>query len=132
MFWNLAYIKQFDKAFSIIDQSAKATPDNVCTKFALLLKYGLLKDREKALQEMTPDFQKTCRRDHQWSCFVAIMLALSDAREESLDWLENAVNKGFINYPELERNQYLDNLRGEERFKKLMERVKYEWEHSEV
>jgi non-specific serine/threonine protein kinase len=129
--WTLAYAKDFDKAFSIIDQSVKTTPDNACTKFGLLLKYGLLKDRERALQELTPDFQKTCRRDHQWSYFVAIMLALGDAKDESLDWLENAVNRGFCNYPELERNPYLDNLRGEERFNKLMERVKYEWEHFE-
>jgi eukaryotic-like serine/threonine-protein kinase len=129
--WTLTYAKDFDKAFSIIDQSVKATPDNACTKFGLLLKYGLLKDRESAFREMTPDFQKTCRRDHQWSYFVAIMLALGDAKDESLDWLENAVNRGFCNYPELERNPYFDNLRGEERFKKLMERVKYEWEHFE-
>jgi hypothetical protein len=27
---------------------------------------------------------------------------------------------------------FLANIRGEERFKKLMERVKYEWEHFEV
>jgi hypothetical protein len=27
---------------------------------------------------------------------------------------------------------WLANIRGEERFKKLMERVKYEWEHFEV
>ena len=26
---------------------------------------------------------------------------------------------------------FLDNIRGEEHFKKLMERVKYEWEHFE-
>jgi serine/threonine protein kinase len=130
--WTLTYNKQLDEAFSIIDRGAKVTPDNACTKFGLLLKYGLLKDREKALQEITPDFQKTCRRDHQWSYFVAIMLALNDARGESLDWLENAVNRGFLNYPELERNPYFDNIRGEERFKKLMERVKYEWERFEV
>jgi len=129
---TLAYNKRFDEAFSIIDQSAKATPDNVCTKFGLLLKYGLLKDRESAFLEMTPDFQKTCQRDHQWSHIVGIMLALMDARKESLDWLENAVNRGFINYPVLERDPFLDNLRGEARFKKLMERVKYEWEHFEV
>jgi len=129
--WTLTYAKDFDKAFSIIDQSVKATPDNVCTKFGLLLKYGLLKDRERALQILTPDFQKTCRRDHQWSYFVAIMLALNDARDESLDWLENAVNRGFCNYQELERNPYFDNLRREERFKKLMERVKCEREHFE-
>jgi hypothetical protein len=55
-----------------------------------------------------------------------------DARDEALEWLENAINKGFINYPELEGDRYLDNLRGEERFKRLMERVKAEWEHFEV
>ena len=130
--WTLTYNKLLDEAFSIIDQGAKVTPDNACTKFGLLLKYGLLNDREKALREITPDFQKTCRRDHQWSYFVAIMLALNDAKEESLDWLANAVNRGFINYPELERNPYFDNIRGEERFKRLSERVKYEWEHFEV
>jgi TolB-like protein len=127
--WVLAYNNRLDEAFSIIDQSAKVTPGNVCTKFGLLLKYGLLKDKAKAFREMTPDFQKTCRRDHQWSYFVAVPLALMDARKESLDWLENAVNRGFINYPTLKRDPFLDNLRGEARFKKLMERVKHEWEH---
>ena len=130
--WALAYNKQLSEAFSVIDNSARKTPDNVCTKFGLLLKYGLLKDRESAFREMTPDFRKTCIRDHQWSYFVAIPLALLDAREESLDWLENAVNGGFINYPELERNPYFDNIRDERRFQELMERVKYEWEHFEV
>ena len=129
---TLAHTKELDEAFSIIDQSAQAAPDNVVTKFGLLLKYGLLKDREKAFREMTPDFERTCRRDHQWSYLVAVPLALVDARKESLDWLENAVDRGFMNYPELERNVYLANIRGEERFKKLMERVKYEWEHFEV
>jgi serine/threonine protein kinase/cytochrome c-type biogenesis protein CcmH/NrfG len=128
----LAMEKRLDEAFAIIDRGAKAAPDNACTKFGLLLKYALLKDKENAFREMTPDFQKTCRRDHQWSYFVALPLALLDVKEESLDWLENAVNKGFINYPEVNRNPYLDNLRGDERFKKLMERVKYEWEHFEV
>jgi len=124
--------RKLDEAFVIIDRGAKATPDNACTKFGLLLKYALLKDRANAFQELTPEFQKTCRRDHQWSYFVALPLALLDVKEESLDWLENAINKGFINYPELNRNPHLDNLRSEERFKKLLERVKYEWEHFEV
>jgi TolB-like protein len=128
----LSYEKKLDEAFEIIDCGARATPDNVSTKFGLLLKYGLLKDKDKALREITPDFEKTCRRDHQWSYFVALGLALADAKEESIDWLENAVNKGFINYPLVRRDPCFDNLRGEERFKKLMERVKYEWEHFEV
>jgi len=128
----LLHEKRFDEAFSVIDRAAKVAPENACTKFSLMLRYSLQNDREKTLREMTPEFQKTSRRDHQWSYFVAIPLALLDAREESLDWLENAVNKGFINYPELERNPYLDNLRDEERFKKLLKRVRHEWEHFEV
>jgi non-specific serine/threonine protein kinase len=94
-----------------------------------MLKYGVLKDREKAFGEMTSEFQKTCKRDPEWSYYVALMLSSLDARAEALDWLENAINRGFINYPVLERTQFLDTLRGEERFKKLMERVNYEWEH---
>ena len=127
----LLHEKRFDEAFAVTDRGAKAAPDNAVTKFGLLLRYAILHDREKAFGEMTPDFQRTSRRDNQWSYFVALPLALLDAKQESLDWLENAVDKGFINYPELERNRFLDNIRGEERFKKLMERVKYEWEHFE-
>ncbi len=130
--WALACNKEHDAAFAVIDQSAKTTPDNVCTKFGLLMKHGLLKDKAKVFREITPDFQRTCKRDPEWSYYVGLMLALLDAKDKALDWLENAVNRGFINYPELKRNPYLDNLRGEERFKKLMERVKYEWEHFEV
>ena len=48
-------------------------------------------------------------------------------KNEALYWLENAVNLGFINYPFF--NDYdplLDNIREEERFRKLMKRVKKE------
>jgi hypothetical protein len=42
------------------------------------------------------------------------------------------VNLGMINYPLMNGlDPFLANIRGEERFKKLMERVKYEWEHFE-
>jgi tetratricopeptide (TPR) repeat protein len=128
----LAYNKAFDEAFSVIDQSAKETPNNVGTKFGLLLKFGLLKDKTRALQIMTPDFRKTCRRDFMWSYFVALGFALLGEKNEALDWLENAVNRDFINYPFISKHDiFLDNIRGEERFRRLMERVKYEWEHFE-
>jgi non-specific serine/threonine protein kinase len=128
----LAYNKSFDDAFSIIDECAKAEPNNVICSFGLLLKYGLLKDRESAFNIMMPDFQKTCQRDMEWSYNVAQAFALLDEKKEALDWLENAVNRGFINYPFINTyDSFLSNIRGEERFKKLMERVKYEWEHFE-
>jgi non-specific serine/threonine protein kinase len=64
---------------------------------------------------------------------MAANYALIDHPLEALDWLENAVKRGFINYPfQNEYDPLLENIRGEERFKKLMERAKYEWENFEV
>jgi len=129
---SLAYTKAFEKAFSIIEKCAKVDPDNAVSKFGLMLKYGLQKDRENAFQIMTPDFRNTCLRDWEWSYYVADAFAVLDEKKEALDWLENAVNRGFVNYPFINNYDFfLDNIRGEERFKKLMERVKYEWEHFE-
>jgi serine/threonine protein kinase/tetratricopeptide (TPR) repeat protein len=128
----LAYNKETDEAFAVVDQMAKTYPNNVFTKLVLAMKYALLNDKVKLYQEMTPDFQKTCKRDAADSEYLALLLALVGAKEEALDWLENAVNRGFTNYPLLaEKDPWLANIRSEPRFKKLMERVKYEWEHFE-
>jgi disulfide oxidoreductase YuzD len=59
-------------------------------------------------------------------------MSLLNAKKEAMDWLENAFKRGFINYPMLQCDPLLDNIRGEEKFKKLMEKTKYEWEHFEV
>jgi len=72
-------------------------------------------------------------QDASYGHHIAGFLALLDEKKESLNWLEHAVDRGFINYPLLaEKDPFLANIRGEERFKKLMERVKHEWEHFEV
>lgn len=129
----LTYNNQHDEAFSIIDQSAKTDPDNVTTKLGLMLKYGVLGEKEKAFKEMTSDFQKTCQRDYSYSHHMAGVFALLEEKKEALNWLESAVNGGLINYPLLnEQDPFLENIRSESRFKKLMERVKHEWENIEV
>ncbi len=59
--------------------------------------------------------------------------SLIGEKEKALDWLENAVEIGLINYQFL--NQYdpfLENIRSEPRFKQLMKRVKQEWEDFEI
>jgi non-specific serine/threonine protein kinase len=102
------------------------------TKAFLLLEYALLKEDKKASALMTPDFFKWCKRDPYYSYWATAIYALLDKRTEALDWLENAVDRGFINYPFLaEKDPFLANIRSEERFRKLMERVKFEWDHFE-
>jgi TolB-like protein len=128
----LALNGKSDQALAVIDRAGPGNSRNVETAFRLLLKYALLKDKEGAFRVMTPEFRKTCKRDFEWSFYVAGRLSLLGAKEEALDWLDNAISRGFINYPLFQCDPFFDNIRGEERFKKLMERAKHEWEHFEV
>ena len=72
-------------------------------------------------------------KDFSYSLSIAECYSLINKKNEALNWLENTVDRGFINYPFLnEYDPFLENIRGEKRFKKLMERVKNEWENFEV
>jgi hypothetical protein len=82
---------------------------------------------------MNPDLVKSIQFDLQYSYHFATFYSYLGDKEKSLELLENAANRGFINYPLIaEQDPLLKNIRGEERFKKLMERIKYEWENFEV
>ena len=129
----LAYTNELEEAISIIDQNTEKYPDTLFSKLGLILKYALQGKNEKVLKEITPDFEKTVRRDIEFSHRLSSFLALINQKKEALNWLENAVNNGLINYPFLAaKDPFLENIRGEERFKKLMKRVKHEWENFEV
>ncbi len=129
----LAYNGQIDEAVAIMEQSARATPEDMHTKLVLMQINGLKGDRQAALDLLTGGFREWCWRERAWSACTATALALLDEKEEALDWLEHAVDSGNINYPLFsEKDPWLENIRGEERFKKLMERVKKEWEAVEV
>lgn len=112
---------------------ARELGGGMAAKAVWRLKYGIQHDKDAAYGVMTPDFIKTCQRDCTYAHHLSDAFALLGETEEALEWLETAVNAGFINYPMLaEHDPLLANIRGEERFKRLMERVKQEWEAFEV
>ena len=129
----LAYCKHFKEARILVDENVRADSNDVGTLMSLLVKFAVEVETTRIEQIVTGGFAKTARRDPQTSYFIAGLHALAGMREEALDWLANAVNRGFINYPFInEHDPFLENIRGEERFKKLMERVKREWENFKV
>ena len=75
-------------------------------------------------------------KDDAWfAIWTAESYALMGFKEESVEWIEKGVHctLPFINYPFLsESDPLLENIRGEQKFKKLIEHVKYEWENFEV
>ena len=128
----LAYNEEVDAASALIESSARAHPDHVHTKLALMQIRALRGERQGVLSELEGPFYEWCR-ERLWATRVAAAFALLDEKGEALDWLEHAVHQGLINYPWLSGGDpWLENIRGEERFKELMVRVKHEWEAFEV
>jgi TolB-like protein/tetratricopeptide (TPR) repeat protein len=134
-FWyalSLAYAKRFRESLSILDIYAEASsPDQVFMPLGELLKASLRGKEEEISPLLTPDVQKTFKRDPQLSYHLGSFYSFLNQPAPALDWLENAIERGICPYPLMEVDPFLGNIRGEERFKKLMGQVKYEWEHFE-
>jgi len=129
----LTRIQQFKTAYSVIDKYTKKASNTNLVLLGLFRKYSLLGYKKEALNIATPEFKDAMRWDEQFSWEMAANYSLINQKQEALDWLENAINRGFINYPFLEEyDPLLENIRGEGRFQKLMERVKQEWKSFEV
>ena len=129
----LMYNKCPGEAGVILGQRLKDLSDDVVCWLGFLMKYALEGEREKLAALVTPEVWKIFRQDVQLSSFLSAFYAMIGEDERALDWLENAISRGFINYPFLnEHDPFLARLRGEEQFERLMERVKYEWQHFEV
>ena len=71
--------------------------------------------------------------DNLYPIFMANCYALINETDDAIDWIEESVKWGFINFNFYnEYNPLLENIRGEKRFKELMQKVKHEWDNFEV
>ena len=129
----LAWARRTDVAFEILEKILRDTPDSIFGQFASFLINALKGQTEEALDALTPETISMAKYQWQMPWMMASIYSLLGQTDKSLEWLEYAINRGFINYPFLaEKEPFLENVRGEERFKKLMVRVKHEWENFEV
>jgi non-specific serine/threonine protein kinase len=132
--WTLAAAKGGDAAVEKINRYG--SDFGLGTRGAgllVFLNYALHGDKAKALSSVTDELINYCRNDEQWSWMLADCYALIGEKDEAIRWLEVAVSRGFVNYPFISKyDPYLKNVRGDKRFKKLLERVKFEWEKFKV
>lgn len=129
----LAYNNRYPEAFLICDQWYEKNPEGLWPRMGQCLKYALKDDRENTIKAMSGGVKDKARCDLYDALLMAECDALIGEKEEAITSLEYAVNLGAINYPFYNKTSpFLENIRDEPRFKKLMERVKYEWENFEV
>ena len=134
--WNsilLLYNERPDETYEFINMNVKEPGQDLLAQLVIFLKYVLKGEKNKLPSLLTSDFLKYCQVDCQISWHMATFYSYLDDKDQSLVWLNNAVDRGFINYPFLsEHDKLLNNVRGEKRFMKLMKKVKHEWENFEV
>ena len=129
----LLYNHRTDEAFKFVDEVVDESIANNWTWMTLFIKYAISRDKEKIASLLTQEFLLQTQIDLQNSFHIATFYSLMEEKEEALKWLENAVNRGFINQPLLnEQEILLENIRNEEGFKILMQRVKKEWENYKI
>jgi TolB-like protein/Tfp pilus assembly protein PilF len=131
--WTLALAGRSGEAMEVLEPMASRQPEHFPGWFASLALAALRGDREEVERYASMDFQSAAERDEHWSLFLAHSYALVNENDKAMPWLENAVDRGLINHPFIsQQDPLLENLRGDERFERLMERVKHEWENFEV
>ena len=129
----LAMNNKLEESFALIDKLEKEAPGHMFTIFCQFLKYSLQGNKSKAEEILPEEARQACYEDYHITSFFMDCYALLNEKEIALDWLERSVKKGWINYPYFnEIDPFLENIRGEKRFKKIMEKVKYEWENFEL
>ena len=129
----LAYASREDEALAVLEPIALSPGCDAWTSLGVLFRYTLRGERDGLPEVLTPEFTALARSGPHYSWQVASLLARLGERESALDWLENAVIRGFVNYPLLRyHDPFLAPLRSEPRFERLLSRVKREWEAFEV
>jgi serine/threonine protein kinase/Tfp pilus assembly protein PilF len=137
--WNLwaalilAYRGCHAEARELIDTHVDKKDQDGLGKLCLALNYALRGDDTSLSGLMDADFVTTVQMDCQYSWHMAAFYSFLGEKNQALKWLENAVKRGFINYPFLQYyDRLLDNIRKEPRFQLLIKRVKKEWANFEV
>jgi TolB-like protein/Flp pilus assembly protein TadD len=129
----LAYRGEIPLALAILEGAKGAESTNALHKLARILRHAIVGDKEGVDREITPELEKTARRDPWWCHWIAGPYALLGAVPDAIRWAEQGVSVGLINYPMLsEHDPFLHKLRGETRYEELLEKAKHQWESFEV
>jgi tetratricopeptide (TPR) repeat protein len=117
------------EAFEILDKAVTTFPEDPITQLGVLFKSACLGNKSN-LNSMSKELITWIKRDPFFPTLIVDDYAILNEKEEALNWLEHAINRGNFNYPFfIEYDPFIDNIRGEARFKKLMARIKHKWEN---
>lgn len=119
-FYTLMKLKRYDDALAHIEKNVTDPSELAGAKFLIFKQQGKY---EQAL-EMALEKEKNSKRKSPWGCFDLIELYIKlNKTEKALDWLDEAINRGFISFMFLFQDDFAP-IQNEDRFKKAVATIK--------
>ena len=117
-----------EEGVAMLDAVAGDTSAMAWARLAPAMACALRGERAELLRIMTPELRAAAQWDEIFAWWAADCFALVNEAEAAIDFLERAVEFGFINAPWLSKYEpFLASLRSEPRFGRLMEKVRGAW-----
>ena len=131
--WVTAWVQDNKTTFEVLELIIAETPESIFAALSLIMKFTLLGEKEKALEFITPDFLGAAEHVEVFSRFFMEFFALLGEKEKAMDWVEKTIERGFTNYPFLAKHSpFLNTIRDENRFHRILETAKTRWENFKV
>jgi thioredoxin-like negative regulator of GroEL len=127
--WVLVLAGRATDAEAIANGFPPDAHDLLPARVAFFLVHALARNVDGLPAALTDDVQAAAAAGDVFARFIAEGYAVAGMPEPAMRWLEIAVGNGFINYPFLAHHDpFLQSLRGQPRFLRLMETVRARWE----
>ena len=112
------------EACAVLDEVAASVPGTALGQLARAYRHAFGRDREGVRATLTSAVTDVLATDPQHCWMLAGCYALVDDVDAGIEWVQAAVNLGFINHELLaERDPFLESLRGDPRYQALMSDV---------
>ncbi len=129
----LTLIGRNDEAVAQFQKIQKLHPDQFFSNLGAIMQAAITKDRAAAALIATDELKQIAGCDPHYSWAMAQCYSLLDDAPAALQWIETAMDRGFINFPMIGKlDPLLDNARKAPGFPELLNRIETRWETFEV
>jgi TolB-like protein len=127
--WVLTLNRQHDAVDALLQTAPSEQRDTLPARISFFLASAAVGRSREAEAELTPQIKAIARATDVFPRFLAQGFAMAGVRESAVQWLQVAVDRGFVNYPFLARHDpSFETLRGDSAFKALLETARRRWQ----
>jgi non-specific serine/threonine protein kinase len=129
----LALNGRIDEALAMLEALSRDSEGSFFSQLGTFYGHALRQNKDAALISANEELKSAAGGDMNYAWLMAQGYALIGEPQASLQWLNTAVQRGFINYPLLHHlDPLLQTVRSEPGFAQLMESTRQQWEAFEV